>query len=196
MKMDMVICGAAGQGVITVSKILARAALAEGYTAHAVSYFGIAKTEGPVVSHVRVGTPAGPSPKIKKGTAGLLLALDRLEALRHVSYLAPGQLALVDETGVLPVSSFFGEKNYPSKAGVEEAFANMILRWVPATVIANKMGSAQLAGAVMLGAFAAMDPTLDRDHLVMAIREELPSNADVEAEAFFAGFGYITGRDL
>lgn len=195
MKFDAVICGAAGQGIITISKIILRAAVTEGYEAQTVAFFGVAKTGGPVVAHLRMGNPAGKSPKIGTGKADIMLAMDRLEALKHRALLKPGMPVVVDATAPKPIYSCVSEKSYPSVEFVEEAFAGSRTVWINATRTAREIGNVKLAGAVMLGAMAAVTRALDRDSLVMSLRGELPESADAEAEAFFKGFGLITGKD-
>jgi len=196
MKLDAVVCGAAGQGVLTLSKVLTKAALSEGFEAKCVAWFGIAKTEGPVWAHVRLGTPVGPSPKIRRKSAGAMVALDRLEAMKHAHYLARGALVLLDETGMPPVYSSCGDKGYPSPEDAAEVFSGMELNLIPAQEIAAAVGSIKLCGAVMLGALCALRPLVDRDQLVLALREEEPQQADLEAEAFFAGYSFITGKEV
>lgn len=195
MKFDAVICGAAGQGIITISKILLRAAVSEGYEAHTVAYFGVAKTGGPVVAHLRMGNPAGKGPQIGVGKADIILALDRFEALRHRPLLKPGMPVVVDRTSQRPIYSCITEKSHPTVEYVEEAFAGYRTIWVDATKTARELGDMKLAGAVMLGAMAAVTRAIDRDSLVMSLRGEIPKYADAEAEAFFKGYGLITGKD-
>jgi indolepyruvate ferredoxin oxidoreductase beta subunit len=195
MKLDIVICGSAGQGILTLANVIVRAAGREGFDAHFSAHSGIAQLEGPVAAHVRVGTPCGASLKIPHGKADIIVALDRLEALRARPFVAPGKPVLIDETGVPPVGARIGRGRYPERAEVEQAFFQNSVRWVPARDMAKAIGPYRLTAAVMLGALSALAPTVDRDHLVMSLREALPSLADAEAEAFFAGYTFITGKD-
>lgn len=196
MKFDAIVCGGAGQGIISMAKVMVKAAVKEGYDAKSVAYFGIAITEGPVSAHVRLGSPAGPSPKIRKGTADAIIALDLFEAMKVAHYLAPGGMVMVSDQGLTPVSSRLGELPYPTREQAEEIFAQADLRWVPTHELAIKAGSHKLGGAVMLGAFSAMKPVLDRDHLVLALRDTHPGLADMEAEAFFSGYSFVTGKEI
>lgn len=196
MNLDMIVCGAAGQGVVTLARVYTVAALREGFEAKSVAWFGIAKTEGPVWAHLRIGSPVGPSPKIRRGAARAMVAMDALEAIKHAHYLAPGALVLLDETGMPPVYSRFGPAGYPNASEVEKRLESVNVRWVPTMALALKAGSPRLCGAVMLGALAGAVPKVDRDQLVIALREELPEIADLEAEAFYLGYGFITGKDM
>lgn len=196
MKFDLLACGAAGQGVKSMSRIVTLSAVSEGYDAKSVAFFGIAKTEGPVWAHIRIGLPAGPSPKIRRGQADALIAFDRLEAIKNAHYLKRGGLVILDDTGAPPVCSRLERNRYPTADQFSALFVDAVVHALPAQAFAAKAGSVKMTGAVMLGALCALKPLLDRDHVVMTLRGENPGMADAEAEAFFAGFGHFTGKDF
>ncbi len=193
MKLDLIIAGSAGQGVITMSGILTRAAVSEGYDAHYYSQSGIAQLEVPVTSHVRIGSPtAGPSPKIPRGKADFIAAMDQLEAMRVCDYLVDGGTAIIDKTGSIPVGARSGRFHYPTKEEVEKVFDGRSIIWVPASEISRELGTPVLAGAVILGALSALSEIVERDNIVLSLRETMPTLADEEAEAFYAGFDFIS----
>ena len=100
---DVIFAGSAGQGVLTAVKVFTHAAVRGGLDAHFTAHSGISQLDGPVIAHARIGNPAGPSPKIRRGAADLVVALDRLEAIRVRHYLAPGERADVTRhVGDLP----------------------------------------------------------------------------------------------
>jgi indolepyruvate ferredoxin oxidoreductase beta subunit len=195
VKLDVVIAGCAGQGVLTMAKILVHAATREGFDAHYAAHSGIAQLDGPVVAHVRVGLPAGPSPKIPRGGADVVIGLDRLEALRLPPYLAADRTAIVSEGGLMPIAARACEGAYPDKMDVEVAFAPQNVLWIPAESIAASIGVPNAAGAVLLGALSGLYPTIERDHLVVALQQQLPALATQETEAFFQGYQFVTGKD-
>jgi indolepyruvate ferredoxin oxidoreductase, beta subunit len=73
--------GVGGQGIGLLSEVLLRAADAAGLAVVGCDTHGLAQRGGTVVSHLRVGDGAH-SPLIEEGTADLVLALERHEALR------------------------------------------------------------------------------------------------------------------
>lgn len=194
MRLDTVVAGVGGQGVLTFASVLTRAATAEGYDAHYLMLAGLAQLGAPVLAHVRLGLPAGPSPKVPLGRAQFAVGLERMEVLRLVPYLAPEGRAVVADEPVRPYEARFRRGRYPERADVEAALGGRPVLWVPARQLAERHGPASLASAVMLGAFAGVTPVVERDRLVVALREELPRLADAEAEAFFEGYGFVTGR--
>lgn len=81
------LCGVGGQGVGLLCEILLRAADYAGHVAKAVDTHGLAQRGGAVVSHIRLGE-AVHSPLIADGTADLVVALERHEALRALQKAA------------------------------------------------------------------------------------------------------------
>ncbi|MBE0618789.1 MAG: hypothetical protein IH608_12840, partial [Proteobacteria bacterium] len=76
-----------------------------------------------------------------------------------------------------------------------EAFGQERILWIPAPELARRHGPPALVSAVMLGALAGRSRVVERDHLVMCLREMAPNLANAEAEAFFEGYRFVTGRD-
>jgi len=69
----LVILGKGGQGVIFFSRVIARAALGEGFSVCGTEIKGMAKKGGPVEIHLKIGE--GRSPLIKPGEADLVIVL-------------------------------------------------------------------------------------------------------------------------
>lgn len=195
MKLDLVAAGVGGQGVVTFASILVRAAIREGYDAHLLAQSGLSQLGSPVCVHARVGTPAGPSPKVPRGGADLVVGLERLEAFRLSTYLAPGGTALLSDEPIRPYLARFRPDTYPSREAVETAYGDRRILWVPALELARRHGPPPLVSAVMLGALAGISGIVERENLVICLREARPALADAEAEAFFEGYRVVTGRD-
>ena len=81
------LCGVGGQGVGLLCEILLRAADYAGHSAKAVDTHGLAQRGGSVVSHIRLGKEVS-SPLIAEGTAQLVVALERHEAMRGLQKAA------------------------------------------------------------------------------------------------------------
>lgn len=194
MTLDLVVSGLGGQGVLTLARTLARAALRDGYDAHYFVQAGLAQLGSPVLAHVRVGLPAGPSPKVPEGRAAVGVALERLEALRLAPYLAPGARVLCADAAVRPYQARFRKGLYPSREEVAAGLGAADVLWVPADELARRHGPAALSNAVMLGALCGLTAAIERDFVVTELRAGIPHLADAEAEAFFEGYGFVTGR--
>lgn len=71
-------------------------------------------TGGIVVSHLRLGEQAL-TPRVSPGTADVVLALERLEALRATAiYLKPGGTVVYYDTEMQPIHVRLGLAEYPS----------------------------------------------------------------------------------
>ena len=87
-KLDILVTGVGGQGVVLASDIIGETALAAGYDVKKTDTLGMAQRGGSVVSNVRIG-PEVRSPMIKEGEVELLLAFEKLEAARWSHFLCP-----------------------------------------------------------------------------------------------------------
>lgn len=79
--MDIYLTGVGGQGIGLISEILLRAADHAGMEVKGVDTHGLAQRGGIVVSQLRIGKQAH-SPLIRRGSADLVISLERHEALR------------------------------------------------------------------------------------------------------------------
>jgi len=82
---NIIISGVGGQGLITLTKILAEAALIEGFDVKTSELHGLSQREGSVETMVRFG-PKVYSPLIKQGGADLVISLEAQEALKSCYY--------------------------------------------------------------------------------------------------------------
>ncbi|BFH73787.1 indolepyruvate oxidoreductase subunit beta [Sulfurisphaera javensis] len=92
-KLNILIAGVGGQGVITLGKIIAQSALISGVKALVAETHGLAQRGGAVNVHVRLGEVY--SPLIRK--ADLLVALEATEALRNLSYADENTMIILNE---------------------------------------------------------------------------------------------------
>lgn len=87
-RMDIVLCGLGGQGILFMTKVLAQAAMEKGISVMGAETHGMAQRGGSVVSHLRLGKVEGSL--VRQGTAHLLLALEENEAYRNIVFLGTG----------------------------------------------------------------------------------------------------------
>ena len=111
-KLDMLVTGVGGQGVVLTSDIIAQAAIAAGYDTKKTDTIGMSQRGGSVISHVRIGTEVH-SPLIKQGDVDILLAFEKLEAARWGHYLRHGGIAIINNLALPPLSVSLGEERYP-----------------------------------------------------------------------------------
>ncbi len=75
----------------------------------------------------------------------------------------------------------------------EEAGTQAI--FIPAQDIANEVGNILSINMVMMGAFVATSKIVETESVVLVMREEIQQNADINVEAFWKGFEFISGKD-
>jgi indolepyruvate ferredoxin oxidoreductase beta subunit len=87
-KINLVLSGLGGQGILFMTKLLARTAVDKGFKILVAETHGMAQRGGSVVSHLRVGDVKGSL--VRAGSAHILLALEENEAYRNIPFLARG----------------------------------------------------------------------------------------------------------
>jgi indolepyruvate ferredoxin oxidoreductase beta subunit len=162
---NVLIVGVGGQGVILVSKVLARLAQSRGLDVKQSEVHGMAKRGGTVFSHVRFG-PKVWSPTIARGDADVLVALEWAEGMRWLPYLKPDTGIFVCDTKriVPPFACLNRRPGAPMRYSretpeqVREAVAEGYA--IDATLIAEELGNDRTANVVLLGAVSvALDFT-------------------------------------
>ena len=103
----LVLVGVGGQGILLASEITASAAMNAGFDVKTNEVHGMAQRGGSVIAQIRYGSKVY-SPLVAKQAAKVLVSLEKLEALRFSSYLAPDGLAVVSTQVITTCYSFYG----------------------------------------------------------------------------------------
>lgn len=85
MRVQIVVSGLGGQGILFITRIFSALALQEGYPIIGSEDHGMSQRGGSVMTHLKIGEFS--SPLIKKGDADILLSFEKNEALRTIPYL-------------------------------------------------------------------------------------------------------------
>ncbi len=151
-KLDLLITGAGGQGIILASDIIGETAMAAGYDVKKTDTIGMAQRGGSVLSNVRIARQVW-SPLIKRGEADLLLALEKLEAARWASYLRPGGIAIVNNQALPPLSVSLGSARYPSDEEIIGILKQRTDRYyiIEGTQRVRELGNIRTLNMFMLG---------------------------------------------
>ena len=158
-KLDLLITGVGGQGIVLASDIIGEAALVGGYDVKKTDTLGMAQRGGSVVSHVRLARHVW-SPLIKKGEVDILVAFEKLEAARWAHYLRPGAVAIVNNHVLPPLSVNLGNEHYPS----DEEITNILrqrserIYFVNGTSRVREMGNIRTLNMFMLGCISLFLP--------------------------------------
>ena len=151
--MNIVVAGVGGQGAVLFSNILSEMALTAGLDVKKSEVHGMAQRGGSVTTHVRYA-PKVYSPMVEEGTADLLVAFERLEALRYVHLLSKTGRLVYDPYRLDPLPVKLGMVERPEDARIDERVAARAPERlaVPAFDIALELGEPRVQNVVMLGA--------------------------------------------
>jgi indolepyruvate ferredoxin oxidoreductase beta subunit len=187
-KLDFLLIGVGGQGVLLASDILAKVGLRAGYDVKKAEVHGMAQRGGSVVSHVRWAEKVF-SPLIGRGEVDYLLALEKLEALRYIEMLRPRGTVIVNDHRIPPVSVSSSDDEYPDNQRVRRVLSEVTddIQFVPGVRLAEELGNARASNVVMLGALSkSLD--IDLDIWLEVIAERVPKkHVELNQQAFLRG---------
>lgn len=89
MKLDIILSGVGGQGILSIAAIIGEAALRQGLHIKQAEVHGMSQRGGDVQSNLRISSEAIHSDLITRGKADIIISLEPMEALRYVPYLSP-----------------------------------------------------------------------------------------------------------
>jgi indolepyruvate ferredoxin oxidoreductase beta subunit len=193
-KMDVLITGVGGQGVVLASDIIGETALAAGFDVKKTDTLGMAQRGGSVVSHVRLAEKVW-SPLIKEGEADLLLAFEKLEAARWSHYLKSGAIAIINSYEQAPLSVSLGQEKYPTDEEITAALKRRTDRiyFIDANKKAEELGNVRTLNILMLGCFSVFAP-MDIKVWKDSISRRLPENIrEINLKAFEMGRKEVEG---
>ena len=150
--------GVGGQGILLTADLLARTAALSGMDVKKSEIHGMAQRGGSVISSVRFGTEVH-SPIIPEGQSDILVAFDRLEALRWSHFLAKDGKVLLNNVDLVPVtvSSGLQQPVTDFETRIAKAFPDALV--VDALSIAEQqIGNARTMNMVIAGALSMLSP--------------------------------------
>ena len=164
MKIDIILAGVGGQGILSIAATIGLAAVEAGLHLKQAEVHGMSQRGGDVQSHLRLSDREIASDLIPKGQADLIISVEPMESLRYLPYLRK------DGWVITNTKPFINIANYPDE---EKLMAE--IRALPhhialdADSVATELGSVKAANMVILG---AATPFLDieYDTLENAIR--------------------------
>ena len=171
------LCGVGGQGTALLSDVIGCAVVDAGLSALVSDTHGIAQRGGLVTSHVRIGEGIK-SPMIAPHQADVVIALERLEALRGTrGMLAHDGLLVYCDAVFQPASVRTADAPYPTVRDVAAAAVEKHARVerIPVDGIADpKMyNTLLLARLIEIGVV----PGLTQERIITAIAHALPNEA-------------------
>lgn len=208
---DLFLSGIGGTGIVTVNRVLAAAAEADGLHTTGLDQTGLSQKAGPVSSHLRITrAPVTGANRVSPGSADTFLAFDLLTAVGQLGYADPGRTRVVGSTSRVPTGAMVRDPDtvYPEpetlRAQIGECAATVT--WFDAIEAAKLLcGSAQTANLMVVGAAyqAGALPVTEASVLAAIERNKVAVEANRAAFAWGrvavadpAAFAAATGLDL
>jgi indolepyruvate ferredoxin oxidoreductase beta subunit len=185
MKYDIVLAGVGGQGVLSLSAIIASGAMKEGLFVKQSEVHGMAQRGGAVLANLRLADGPIASDLIPGGSAAMILSMEPLESLRYLSYLRPDGALITSITPVVNIP------DYPDLEGLLDqirAVRGAIL--VDSDHLAKAAGSTRAANMVMVGAASHLLPVRvdTMEHYIEGLfKKKGDKVVEVNLKAFRAG---------
>lgn len=183
---NVLMSGVGGQGVLVASDILVMVAMEAGLDAKKSEIHGMAQRGGSVVSQVRYGEKIY-SPLIATGDADIILAFEKLEAVRYLDYLKSGGVIIANDQQITPLTVFSTNTPYPEDvvAICKRKTSHIVM--INAVQLAERVGNPRTINSIMLGAlsnFLQFDEAL----WMRAIGQRVPAKTlELNRKAFEAG---------
>ena len=155
MMTDILIVGVGGQGTLLASRVLGKLAQTLGYDVKLSEVHGMAQRGGSVVTHVRFGDKVF-APVIDESGADIILAFEKLEALRWVGRLKKNGRMFIGAQEIAPMPVITGAEEYP--ADIEERVKAIVpdAVFVDALRLAQEAGNAKAVNIVLIGVLRAI----------------------------------------
>lgn len=185
---NIIIVGVGGQRTLLTSHILGAIALTGGYDVKLSEVHGMAQCGGSVVTFVRYGDCVA-EPIVEVGQADLLIAFERLEAMRYAHYLKPNGTIIVNDVRIDPMPVVTGAASYPARILQDLRQSHRVLA-VRAVEEAKALGNPRVFNVVILGV-AAQHMAFSKDEWLRVIADTVPpKTVEINQRAFLTGFAY------
>ena len=183
---NIMIVGVGGQGTLLTSRILGGITVAAGYDVKLSEVHGMAQRGGSVVTYVRYGEKVA-EPIVEEGQADVLIAFERLEALRYAHFLKKDGVMIVNDQRIDPMPVVTGAAQYPEGI-IEELREKYRVVAVDAMDEAIKMGNLRVFNVIILG-IAAKNMDFQKEQWIEVIKNTVPpKTVDINVAAFEKGY--------
>ncbi len=183
---NIMIVGVGGQGTLLTSRILGGITRKAGFDVKISEVHGMAQRGGSVVTYVRYGDNVA-EPIVEEGCADVLIAFERLEALRYAHFLKENGIMIVNDQRMDPMPVAVGMAEYPENI-IESLKETYNVVSVDAQDVALQIGNARVFNTVILGV-TAKQMDFAKEEWIKVIEETVPpKTVEINKKAFEAGY--------
>ena len=186
MTKNIMIVGVGGQGTLLTSRVIGKVALAKGFDVKISEVHGMAQRGGSVVTFVRFGEKVN-EPVVEEGQADVIIAFERLEALRYSHFLKKDGVLVVNDCRIDPMTVVIGAKEYPE--GILDTLAKEHKVYsIDGQSAALELGNSKVLNSVVLG-YAASFIGFDRETWLNTVETTVPQKTiEINKKAFLCGY--------
>ena len=183
---NIMIVGVGGQGTLLTSRILGGITVAAGYDVKLSEVHGMAQRGGSVVTFVRYGESVA-EPIVEEGCADVLIAFEKLEALRYAHFLKKDGAIVVNDHRIDPITVVTGVAQYPENI-IENLEKEHNVYKVNAMEEALKLGNSKVFNIIVLGV-AAKHMDFSKEDWLNVIEKTVPAKTvEINKKAFLLGY--------
>ena len=183
---NIMIVGVGGQGTLLTSRILGGLAIQAGYDVKISEVHGMAQRGGSVVTYVRYGESVA-EPIVEEGQADVLIAFERMEALRYAHFLKKDGVLIINDHRIDPMTVVTGAASYPENI-IENLSKQYRVVSINAMEEAIKLGNTKVFNTIILGV-TAKNMDFDKELWTKVIEATVPPKTiAMNLQAFEKGF--------
>lgn len=183
---NIMIVGVGGQGTLLTSRILGGITTSAGYDVKLSEVHGMAQRGGSVVTFVRYGDKVA-EPIVEEGQADVLIAFERLEAMRYAHFLKKDGALVVNDCRIDPITVVTGAAEYPDHI-IEDLKEKYQVYTVDASAEALKLGNPKTFNVIVLGIAAQHMDFKEEDWLRVIENTVPPKTIELNKKAFLVGY--------
>ena len=188
MTKNVMIVGVGGQGTLLTSRIIGKSALALGYDVKISEVHGMAQRGGSVVTFVRFGDKVC-EPVVEEGSADVIIAFERLEALRYSHFLKEGGVIVINDARIDPMTVVTGAQEYPQNI-IENLRESYSVFAIDGQKIAKELGNSKVLNSVVLG-YASRHLGIDKQTIIETVEKTVPQKTiELNVKAFTVGYDF------
>ncbi len=184
---SIMIVGVGGQGTLLTSRILGGITSEAGYDVKLSEVHGMAQRGGSVVTFVRYGEKVA-EPIVEEGQADVLIAFEKLEALRYAHFLKKDGVLIINDWRIEPITVVTGAAQYPEGI-IEKLSKEHKVYTINAMEEALKLGNAKAFNVIVLGMAAKHMEFTKEDWLRIIEKTVPPKTVEINRQAFLTGYG-------
>ncbi len=183
---NIMIVGVGGQGTLLTSRVLGGIIQAGGYDVKLSEVHGMAQRGGSVVTFVRYGDKVY-EPIVEEGQADVLIAFEKLEAMRYAHFLKKDGVLIVNDQQMDPMTVVTGVAQYPEHILETLSESHKVVS-IDAMAEAKKLGNARVFNTIIIGVAAKSMDFSEKEWLDVIANVVPPKTVEINQKAFKVGF--------